>query len=118
MFNWEKKEYPFNILDADMTEKFDDAEKKMWKALGDYEAVNAKDGKIDSEGIREECKIIDAFINDVFGAGIAKEMFGEGFDLAKRTKAVKKLYGIRKSQLDEHNSRVEGLSKLAFSAGQ
>lgn len=116
MFQWEKKEYPFNIMDADTMKKFDDAEKKMWKALRDYEVVNAKDGKIDSEGIREECKIIDAFMDDVFGAGTANEMFGEGFDLAKRTKAIKKLYGIRKSQLDEHNSRVEGLSKLAFSA--
>ncbi len=118
MFQWEKKEYPFNIMDADVMQKFDDAEEKMWKALRDYEAVNAKDGKLDHNGIREECKITDAFMDDVFGVGTAKEMFGENFDLAKRTKAIKKLYGIRKSQLDEHNSRVDGLSKLAFLAGQ
>lgn len=118
MFCWEKKEYPFSILDADTMKAFDDAEKKMWKALMDYEEANAKDGKLNYEGIKEECKIMDTFMDDVFGVGTAKGMFGERLDLAKRTKAVKKLYGIRKSQLDEHNSRVEGLSELAFSAGQ
>lgn len=118
MFTWEEKKYPFNILDADTMTTFDAAEKKLWKSLNDYEASNAKDGKITAEGVREECRIIDTFMDDVFGSGAAKEMFGEGFDLAKRTKAVKKLYGIRKSQLDEHNSRVEELGRLAFSAGQ
>lgn len=115
MFVWESKKYPFNIMDADMMQVFDKAEKELWASLMDYESTNAKDGKLDAKGVKEECKIIDTFFESIFGEGRQKEMFGSKFNLAERTKAVKKLYNLRENQLKEHNSRVEELSSLVFS---
>lgn len=115
MFVWENKKYPFNIMDADTMQVFDDAEKGLWTSLRDYESTNAKDGKINAEGVKAECKIIDVFFEHVFGEGKSKEMFGSKFNLAERTKAVKKLYNLKESQMEEHNSRVAELGSLVFS---
>lgn len=115
MFIWENKKYPFNIMDADTLQVFEKAERELWTSLTDYERKNAKDGKIDAEGIKAECKMIDTFFESLFGEGRSEEMFGSRFDLAERTKAVKKLYNLRKSQLEEHDLRVEKLSGLVSS---
>lgn len=115
MFVWENKKYAFDIMDADMMQVFDKAEKELWTSLQDYESANAKDGRINAEGVKAECKMIDTFFESIFGEGRQKEMFGSKFNLAERTKAVKKLYNLRESQLKEHNSRVEELSSLVFS---
>lgn len=115
MFVWENKKYPFDIMDADMMQVFEKAEKELWTSLQDYESANAKKGKIDAEGVKAECRMIDAFFGSVFGKEAPKEMFGSRFNLAERTKAVKKLYNLRENQLKEHNSRVEKISSLVFS---
>jgi len=52
------------------------------------------------------------FLKNVFGEGKAEEMFCAKYNLAERTKAVKKLYNLRKSQMEEHNSRIKALSSL------
>ena len=118
MFTWENKNYPFDILDADTMQVFNKAEKEFWGALKDYESKNAKDGKIDAEGVRAECRMIDTFFENVFGSGKAKEMFRSRFSLSERTKAVKKLYNLKKSQMEEHNSRVAELGLLISSGGE
>lgn len=118
MFVWENKKYPFHIMDADTMQVFDKAEKELWTSLSDYESTNANDGKINAEGVKAECRIIDTFFRSIFGESCPGEMFGSRFNLAERTKAVKKLYNLRDSQLKEHNSRVEGLSRLVFSGDE
>lgn len=115
MFVWENKKYPFNIMDADMMQVFEKAEKELWASLQDYESKNAEDGKINAEGVKAECRMIDTFFESIFGEGKSKEMFGSRFNLAERTKAVKKLYNLKESQLQEHSLRVEKLSDLVFS---
>mgnify|MGYP000084685824 CR=1 FL=1 len=115
MFVWDNKKYPFDIMDADMMQVFDTAEKELWASLNDYESANAKDGRINAEGVKAECRMIDTFFESIFGEGKPKEMFDSRFNLAERTKAVKKLYNLRESQLEEHNLRVEKLSSLVFS---
>ena len=112
MFVWENKKYPFDIMDADMMEVFSTAEKELWNSLSDYENEHAKDGKIDAEGVKEECRMIDAFFENVFGEGKAWEMLRTKSCLEERTKAVKKLYNLRKSQMKEHNLRLKELSSL------
>ena len=62
--------------------------------------------------------MIDAFFSSIFGKNSPEEMFGSRFNLAERTKAVKKLYNLRDNQLKEHNLRVEGLSRLVFSGDE
>ncbi|EOS68062.1 hypothetical protein C818_04229 [Lachnospiraceae bacterium MD308] len=112
MFIWENKKYPFDIMDADTMAVFGEAEQELWDSLSSYEEEHAKNGRIDAEGVKAECRIIDAFFENVFGEGKAEEMFCAKYNLAERTKAVKKLYNLRKSQMEEHNSRIKALSSL------
>ena len=114
MFLWNNKKYLFSILNPDTMEKFDAAEKKLWGKLEDYENEHASNGRINADGVKEECKIMDSFFDGIFGKGTAKDMFGTDFDLSKRVKATKKLYNLRNSQLEEHESRVKEISELAF----
>lgn len=114
MFIWEDRKYDFNIMDADMLEKFNEASKDMWASLAEYEANNTENGVLQAKDIKAECEIIDTFFNALFGKSKAKEIFGTKYDLSSRTKALKKLYGIRKTQETEHATRVAELSKLVF----
>ena len=112
MFIWNGKKLAFNFLDADMMKKFSDAGKEMWKKLGEYEEKNAEDGKIKAEGVAYESEIISEFFDEVFGNGTADEIFTSKHDLTERTKASKKLYSIRDSQLAGHTKRVNDLHKM------
>ena len=44
MFVWDNKKYPFDIMDADMMQVFDTAEKELWASLNDYEAPMQRTG--------------------------------------------------------------------------
>ena len=112
MFIWNGEKLAFNFLDADRMKKFNDASKQMWKERGEYEEKNVKDGKIKAEGVAYESEIISEFFDEVFGNGTADEIFTSKHDLTERTKAIKKLYSIRESQLAGHTKRVNDLHKM------
>ena len=112
MFEWNKEKFAFNVLDADMNEKVLREEKNLWKNIEDYEAD--KDGRLDAEGIKTECGIIDSFFAAVFGADAPGKMFDTPHDLASRTKALKKLYAVQKGQFEAHSRRVQELSALVI----
>lgn len=42
-----------------------------------------------------------------------KKMFGEKYDIADRTSAVKKLYNLAKKQLKEQKDKVNEIAKMA-----
>lgn len=113
MFVWNEEKYPFSIMDADTMDKFNEEFTKMWNSMVVYEEENAKDGMLYGDGIKEECKIIDRFFDEIFGARTAQKMFGAAYDLADRTSAVKKLYGLAQRQTAEHKKRVEKIAKMA-----
>lgn len=112
MFIWNGEKFAFNIMDADMMKKFNDASKEMWKELGEYEEKDAKDGTIGPEGVASESEIVSKFFDAVFGEGSADKIFTAKHDLTERTKAIKKLYSIKDSQLADHKKRVSELSKM------
>lgn len=112
MFIWNGEKLAFNFLDADMMKKFNDASKGMWKELEEYEEKNVKDGMMGPEGVANESEIMSRFFDAVFGEGSADKIFTAKHDLTERTKAVKKLYSIRDSQLADHEKRVSELSKM------
>ena len=112
MFIWNGEKFAFNIMDADMMKKFNDASKEMWKELGEYEEKNVKDGMMGPEGVANESEIMSRFFDAVFGNGAADKIFTAKHDLTERTKAIKKLYAIKDSQLADHEKRVNELSKL------
>lgn len=113
MFVWNKEKYPFSILDADTMDKFNAEFVKMLGSLADYEKENSVDGKIYGKGIKEECKIIDAFFNEVLGEGVAEKMFGETYNLADRTSAVKKIYNLTERQLQEEKAKIKEIARMA-----
>lgn len=112
MFIWNGEKFAFNFLDADMMKKFNDASEEMWKELGEYEEKNVKDGMMGPEGVANESEIMSKFFDAVFGEDTADRIFASKHDLTERTKAIKKLYSIRDSQLADHEKRVDKLSKM------
>lgn len=112
MFQWNGEKYAFNILDADTMKKFNESETKMWKDINEYENEHAKNGKLTCEGLAEESKMMDQFFDSIFGEGISKQIFASEHDLSERVKALKKLYNLRNSQMEEHERNVNVLSEL------
>lgn len=112
MFNWNGEKYPFSILDADTMKKFSQAEKTMWDTMTEYEKENAAEGLLNAEGIAAESSMIDTFFDCLLGEGTAEKMFASKKDLGERVKAVKKLYILRNTQLEEHEKRLENLHVL------
>ena len=64
-------EVKFDFLDADDVERF---EKEAQKIKEECELKNKKEMSY-SEIIKEECKIIDNFFDNVFGEGISEKIF-------------------------------------------
>ncbi len=76
-------EVDFNFLDADDIEKFENEAKKVKEGCNS----KAKIAMTMSESIREECKIIDNFFNNVFGEGISEKIFSGKMNLEEHIKA-------------------------------
>nr|DAR36292.1 MAG TPA: hypothetical protein [Caudoviricetes sp.] len=64
-------EVDFNFLDADDAERF---EKEAERVKQECE-IKGKKEMTYSQTIREECKVIDNFFDNVFGKGISFKMF-------------------------------------------
>ena len=107
MFEWNKEKFAFNVLDAEMNEKVLKEEKKLWNDISDFEekAGNAE-GKLDS------------FFAALFGKEAPNKMFESKYDLAERTKALKKLYTVQRGQFEAHERRVGELNALVMGVGE
>lgn len=81
------KEIDFDFYDADDMERL---EKGLEKVQVIKEDTNP-DNMSASELLRKECEIIDDFFDEVFGNGIAKEIFGEKKNLVMRIKAFEEV---------------------------
>ena len=70
-------EVEFSFTDADCIERLENAAKKVKEKseLKDKKEISL------SEAIREECKIIDEFFDEVFGEGISEKIFKNKKDL-------------------------------------
>lgn len=70
-------EVDFSFTDADCMERLENAAKKV----KEKSELKDKEEKSLSETIREECKIIDEFFDEVFGEGISEKIFKSKKDL-------------------------------------
>ena len=70
-------EVDFSFTDADCMERLENAAKKV----KEKSELKDKEEKSLSETIREECKIIDEFFDEVFGEGISEKIFKGKKDL-------------------------------------
>ena len=101
-------EVEFSFTDADCIERLENAAKKVKEKseLKDKKEISL------SEAIREECKIIDEFFDEVFGEGISEKIFKNKKDLQEHielftdiinakietTKATQNLYDTLKNR--------------------
>lgn len=70
-------EVNFSFSDADDLERLENSARKVKEKASKYEK---KELSV-SEAIREECKIINDFFDEVFGGGISKQLFNDKNDL-------------------------------------
>lgn len=76
-------EVDFNFLDADDVERF---EKEAEKVRQECE-IKGKEEMSYSQVIREECKIINTFFDNVFGEGVSEKLFGNKNNLEDHIRA-------------------------------
>ena len=84
-FNVLSTELDLNLLDADTLEKFDILTEKISKDIADK---NRYEGLSKADGMRVQIKLIDEFLDNLFGEGTAEKVFeGNNSDLARRLDA-------------------------------
>lgn len=76
-------EVDFNFLDADDIERF---EREAEKVRQECE-IKGKEKMSYSQVIREECRIINNFFDNVFGEGVSEKLFGNKSNLEDHIKA-------------------------------
>lgn len=87
-------EVNFDFLDADDVERF---EREAKKVKENCEIKNEQEMTY-SQIIREECKIIDNFFNNVFGDGIAFKIFKGKNNLEEHIKAFEDIVNEKVEQ--------------------
>lgn len=101
-------EVDFSFTDADCIERLENAAKKVME----QSKIDDKKEMSLSEAIKEECKIIDEFLDEVFGEGISEKIFKGKKDLQEHmelftdimnakietTKATQNLYDTLESK--------------------
>ena len=70
-------EVDFSFTDADDIERFENGAKKVKEKANNFKKTELSM----SEAIKEECKIIDEFFDEVFGDGTANKLFNGKKDL-------------------------------------
>ena len=72
-------EIDFDFLDADNVEKFEKEAKKVIEKTEAKEIVELSY----AEALRQECEIVEVFIDNVFGKGISEQIFKRKSNLAR-----------------------------------
>ena len=98
------KEFAFSSLNANDIERLEQAKAKLDKAEeAERQRTQQNPGMSYAEGIRGQCRIIEAFIDDVLGEGAAVSIGLDGNDLGKALTAMTELTraaNLEKKQFD------------------
>lgn len=95
-------EIDFNFLDADNVEKF---EKEAKKVIEKTENEKQIENMTLSKAIKLECKIVEEFIDNVFGEGVSDKIFEGKKDLLEHIKIFQEV-------VDEKNTKQKELEDL------
>ena len=87
-------EVDFNFLDADDAERF---EKEAERVKEECE-IKGRQQMSYSQTIREECKVIDKFFDNVFGEGISQKLFNGKNNLEEHIKAFEDIVNEKVEQ--------------------
>lgn len=94
-------EIDFDFLDADQVAKFEEEAKKVQEKCKDTKLENLSL----SEAIRKECNIIDVFFDNIFGEGMANQIFKGKMNLKEHIQAFEDIVKEKvKSQEDLQNT--------------
>jgi len=93
----------FDILDADTAERYEAATKALQKDLSalDLKAISS------AEAIRQECQIVFAYFDTIFGAGTAEAIFAGKVNLNRCMDALELLTESSKSQQKKFSERAQ-----------
>lgn len=94
-------EIDFNFLDADNVEKFENEAKKV---VEKSETTKGEELSY-SEAIRQECDVVEEFIDNVFGEGLSAKIFEGKKDLLEHIKVFQEI-------ADEKNRKQQELQNI------
>lgn len=78
------KEFAFSCLNANDIERLEQAKKRLDQAEeAERQRVRENPGMSYAEGIRGQCRILEAFVDEVLGTGSAASLGLDGNDLGK-----------------------------------
>ncbi len=90
-------EVDFDLFDADQAEKFEIEAKKVLKASQTTKIENMSL----SQALREECKMIEDFFDNVFGAGTSEKIFKGKKNLTEHIKAFEDIVNEKTRKQEE-----------------
>ncbi len=98
----------FDFTDGDNWEKYEKAQKKI---VDEAERLKKEvKEKPLSESIKEECKVLDEFIDSVFGEGLSKKIFNKPHSLGERTRIYGQIVEEAGKQKDQYQSFIDEYS--------
>ncbi len=98
-------EVEFSFSDADDLERLENAAKKVKEISAEYEK---KELSV-SEAIREECKIINDFFDEVFGEGISEKLFNGKNDLKEHIDLFKDIIDEKVRQTNAFQNMYDNI---------
>lgn len=87
-------EVNFEFLDADDMERFENESKNVIAKC----ELKEKEKLSYSQIIREECKIINTFFDNVFGEGVSEKLFGNKSNLQEHIEAFEEIVKEKEKQ--------------------
>lgn len=96
-------EVDFDFLDADDIERLEKETERVKKECD----LKEKQEMPMSQIIKEECKIINTFFDNVFGKGTSDKIFGNKMNLAEHIKAFEDIMKEKIEQVKELQSSFE-----------
>lgn len=93
-------ELELNLLDADIMEKFENLNNEIQVKIQDP-AIYA--GKSNADCMRVQCRLIEEYVDKLFGAGTANRIFPSGNDLGIRMDGFGKITQMSESANQEIN---------------
>lgn len=98
-------EVDFSFTDADDLERFENGAKKVKELSSQYEKKELSM----SEAIKEECKIIDDFFDEVFGEGTANKIFEGKKDLKEHIEMFSDIVNEKVKQTKDFKDMYDSL---------
>ena len=94
-------ELELNLLDADVMEKFENLNNEIQVKIQDP-AIYA--GKSNADCMRVQCRLIEEYVDKLFGAGTASRIFPSGNDLGVRMDGFGKITQMSETANQEINA--------------